>query len=219
MDPANSASAAAQSSKTFVSPPGQASDPENEAQARPANLATDPAKGTGNIPASEPGNEGFNASGIVQASNSPQPGLVTGPAHGSEKDPSTQPVNPPANGGSKSDELSQGPASSPTKPTLVAPPAFAIPLLSGETLSGAVIDPSSIILAGSSAGATVKAGAPAAQVLSHTISVDPEASGIVVDGQAFALTSLSSSATNDSATATLREHHKWPCHSSNTICT
>ena len=202
MDPANSAPAAAQSSKTFVSPPGQASDPENGAQAHPANLATDPAKGTGNVPASKPGNEGFNADGIFQASNSPQPGLVTGPAHGSEKDPSTQPANPPANGGSKSDELAQGPASSPTKPTLVAPPTFAIPLSNGETLSGAVIDPSSIVLAGSSAGATVKAGAPAAQVLSHTISVDPEASSIVVDGQAFALPSLSSSATNNDPATT-----------------
>ncbi|KAK3170204.1 hypothetical protein OEA41_009590 [Lepraria neglecta] len=187
----------------FLSPPGQAPDPENGAQAHPANLATDPAKGTGNFPASKPENEGFNADGIVEASNSPQPGLLTGPAHGSEKDPSTQPANPPANGGSKSDQLAQGPASSPTKPTLVAPPTFAIPLSNGEILSGAVIDPSSIVLAGSSAGATVKAGAPAAQVLSHTMSVDPEASSIVVDGQAFALPSLSSSATNnDPATTT-----------------
>ena len=142
MDPANSPPAAAPSSTTLVSPPGQASDPESEAQAHLANLATDPAKGTGNAPASEPGNEGFNAAGIFQASNSPQPGLVTGPVHGSEKDPSTQPANPPANGRSKSDELARGPASSLTKPTLVEPPISAIALSNGKTLSGAVIDPS-----------------------------------------------------------------------------
>lgn len=142
IDPPNSPPAAAPSSTTLVSPPGQTSNPKSEAQAHLANLATSPAKDTGNTPASEPGNKGFNAAGIFQASNSPQPGLVTGPIHGSEKDPSMQPANPPANGRSKSDELARGPASSLTKPTLVEPPIPAIALSNRKTLSGTVIDPS-----------------------------------------------------------------------------
>ena len=61
--------------------------------------------------------------------------------------------------------------------------SFAIPVPGEVGWSGTVINSNSVVVA----GATVVAGAPASQVSGHQVSVDPVASNIVVDGQAYPL--------------------------------
>ena len=73
-----------------------------------------------------------------------------------------------------------------------------MPVGSGEVLSGAVINPSSVIIAGPSGGATIQAGGAPTQVPGgHTVSVDPAASNIVIDGQEHALPVQESSSTSE----------------------
>ena len=107
------------------------------------------------------------------------------PVQGQGSNPSS---NGPANSGSSQSgppTVNQGP-----RPASAAssPPQFAVPVGNGEVLSGAVINPSSVIIAGPSGGATVQAGVAPTQVPGgHIVSVDPAASNIVIHGQEHAL--------------------------------
>ena len=63
-------------------------------------------------------------------------------------------------------------------PTAPSDPSFAVPVLGGQSLSGTVINPSSVVIAGS----TIEAGASAVQIQGHQVSIGTAASSIVVDG-------------------------------------
>lgn len=86
------------------------------------------------------------------------------------------------------DPQNYGPSPVNPVPAASPPPQLIIPVANGETLSGAVINPKSVIIAGSSGGATVQAGAPATQVLGHTRSIDPAGSSAIIHGQVHTLT-------------------------------
>lgn len=73
-------------------------------------------------------------------------------------------------------------------PSEYSRPSFAVPIPDGHTLSGFIINPSSVVVAGS----TIAAGASAVQVQGHQVSMDPVASNVVVDGQAHALPTAAS---------------------------
>lgn len=126
--------------------------------------------------------------------------FTTNPQHRTASPVSTMKAAPPdsADGSSMSNEVSSQfmhessrSQSEDIRPSIPAPapspPQFAIPVSNGESLSGAVINPSSVIVANPSEGAAVQIGGPATQVLGHTISVDPAASNIVIDGQQHSL--------------------------------
>ena len=83
-------------------------------------------------------------------------------------------------------------------PVAASPPTFAIPAQSGQTLSGAIINPSSVIIAGPSGGATIQAGALPTQVSGNEISVDSAASKIIVNGQEHSLPTQNPAAFYDS---------------------
>lgn len=74
------------------------------------------------------------------------------------------------------------PANDETKPS---PAQFTIAPQGGSKLAGVVLNSASVVIAGQ----TVAAGGTAVQVHSHLVSVDPDISGIVVDGQTHALPS------------------------------
>ena len=63
-------------------------------------------------------------------------------------------------------------------PTAPSDHSFAVPVPGKQSLSGTVINPSSVVIAGS----TIEAGASAVQIQGHQVSIGTAASGIVVDG-------------------------------------
>lgn len=62
-------------------------------------------------------------------------------------------------------------------------PSFAIPIAGGQSLPGIIINPNSVVIAGS----TVRPGASAVQIQNHQVSLDPGALFVAVGGQAHAL--------------------------------
>jgi len=172
--------------KSGPSPSSPVADQGSGSKNAPVNA---PAKGLAN----DSNNGGSSSGGPTQNPGSSQPDSVNNPANSPVNAPATgaakNPANKPSSEGSGPGENAPNSGSNPTNPTPAAKPLpqFAIPAANGEILSGAIINPNSIIVAGQSDGATVAAGAPAVQILGHTISVDPAASSIVIDGQSHAL--------------------------------
>lgn len=73
--------------------------------------------------------------------------------------------------------------------------SFAITIAGGQILPAIVINPSSVVVAGS----TIEAGTSAVQIEGHKVSMDPAASKIVVDGQAHALSLPASPSSSSSS--------------------
>lgn len=138
----------------------------------------------GQVTSQNDGNSGPVLPAPGQGSNLP----ANSPAHGAGSFPAPAAINQSPH------RASPAFAASP-------PPQFAIPVESGETLSGAVINPSSVIIAGPSGGATIQAGASPTQVLGHTVSVDPAASTIIINGQEHALPPQNPTSMNDHSNA------------------
>jgi len=166
-------------------PASAGSQPANEVPqsangaSQPVNVDTQPASGD---PLTASGN---SRNGASQPISGVSPPIV--PAQNQGLSP---PSNEVASSGSSlagQDAQNHGPRPVTPVPAASPPPQFVIPVANGETLSGAVINPNSVIIAGSSGGATVQAGAPATQVLGHAISIDPAGSAII-DGQVHTLT-------------------------------
>lgn len=167
-------------------PASAGSQPANEVPqsangaSQPVNVGTQPASGD-TLPAS-----GNSRNGASQPISGVSPPIVPGQNQGL-----SPPSNEVASSGSSlagQDAQNHGPSPGTPVPAASPPPQFVIPVANGETLSGAVINPTSVIIAGSSGGATVQAGAPATQVLGHAISIDPAGSSAIIDGQVHTLT-------------------------------
>ncbi len=62
-------------------------------------------------------------------------------------------------------------------------PSFAVPIAGGQSLPGIIINPSTVVIAGS----TIRPGASAVQIQNHQVSLDPGASIVAVDGHEHAL--------------------------------
>lgn len=100
------------------------------------------------------------------------------------------PANGPSGNGSpiQDPQNSVKPAQNPSKDRSQYPsPSFAIPIPEGPTLPGIVINPSSVVVAGS----TIRSGASAVQSKDHQVSLDPGAPNVIVDGQAHASSTTS----------------------------
>ena len=156
----------------------------------PSNQPVETAFSSGN--SAEGNSQGYPNSGqssaLVQGPTGHSPSENSEPfvpVQGQGSNPSS---NWPANHGSSQSgppAVNQGPRPA---SAVSPPPQFAVPVGNGEILSGAVINPSSVIIAGPSGGATVQAGVAPTQVPGgHIVSVDPAASNIVIDGQEHAL--------------------------------
>lgn len=175
----------------------------------PANapaLANAPASNGGSQPAEPASNQNQGTNPLQGGSQ-----LANGsrqPASGGSQPAQNHGASPPSDGtassgGSLAGQVAQNQGPSPANPVPAAlpPPQYILPVANGETLSGAVINSNSIIIAGPSGGVTVQAGAPATQVLGHSIIISPAGSSAVVDGQVQALTMQTGAAINGNSQA------------------
>ena len=152
--------------------------PSANPQPRPAaqsNEATQPEadpKASASAPANSPANSG--------GSSGAGSGISDSGGHNSG-DPK---VNDSNNGGSSGSDQSSLKALVDGQSPATAP-SFTIPILVGPNLLGTVVNSGSVVIG----GATIEAGATAAQVSNHQVSLGAEASNIVIDGQSHVLPS------------------------------
>ena len=156
----------------IYSPEGSLSNAGASKDTAKGNSQTNPYSGSSYVPE------------IGPIDDNPEAGVS---AHGQNSDSSLDGIS--NNGGLPPNPAPVIQGSQPGNPALAAlpPPQFTVPVENGKTLLGAIINLSSVILAGSSGGATIQAGASPTQVLGHTVSVDPAASKIVINGQEHGL--------------------------------